>query len=272
MMLPLAESAVPADDRGLAYGDGVFETVLVRDGKPLLWPEHMDRLARGCHALGMPMPDSSRLDGLPALAGPGLKVLKLILTRGGGGRGYMPPASVKPRLVWQVTDFVPHGQHWEQGVWVRLCQLKLAIQPALAGLKHLNRLENVLARREWSDPAIAEGLLCDSQENLIEATSMNLFWQRHGRLETPQLRGSGVAGTLRAALLAQLQVQEVVMGPEALFEAEAVWLGNSVQGVWPVTRLFDASGSLQREWLMGSVHRPLQSVAHELLGYPLFAK
>lgn len=260
---------VPVDDRGLAYGDGLFETVLVRDGEPLLWKEHMARLARGCRVLGIPMPGTAELDGLPAQAGAGLKVLKLMLTRGSGGRGYLSPSPAEPRLLWQFSSFAPQVRHWEMGVRVRHCRLRLGIQPLLAGLKHLNRLENVLARSEWDDPDVAEGMLCDSQGHLIEATCMNLFWQRQGRLETPRLDGCGVAGTLRAALMERLPIMEVSTGPEALADAEAVWLGNSVQGIWPVVRLDAADGTRQCSWELGRGHRFLQSRAHELLGYPV---
>ncbi|NIC07850.1 aminodeoxychorismate lyase [Billgrantia bachuensis] len=268
MTRPLVQAQIPVDDRGLAYGDGLFETVLVRDGEPLLWPQHMARLARGCRVLGIPMPASDELDGLPALAGPGLQVLKLVLTRGSGGRGYLPSPSATPRLLWQLSCFKPQAQRWEAGVRVRHCHLRLGSQPLLAGIKHLNRLENVLARSEWNDHEVAEGLLCDSQGNLIEATCMNLFWQRQGRLETPRLDGCGVAGTLRAGLMERLSITEVSTGPEVLMEAEAVWLGNSLQGLWPVERLDTADGVLQRRWTLVDLHRSVQREAHELLGYP----
>ncbi|MFQ3786962.1 aminodeoxychorismate lyase [Halomonas sp. A29] len=268
MTRPLSHTQIPADDRGLAYGDGLFETVLVRDGEPRLWHQHMDRLARGCRALGIPMPDSADLDGLPPLSGTGLKVLKLMLTRGSGGRGYLPPSLAEPRLLWQVSDFMPQTRHWEAGVRVRHCELRLGIQPLLAGLKHLNRLENVLARSEWDDPEVAEGLLCDSHGSLVEATCMNLFWHRQGQLETPRLDGCGVAGTLRAALMERLPIMEVTREPEVLADAEAVWLGNSIQGLWPIVRLDAADGTLLRRWRLGGLHRRLQREAHELLGYP----
>lgn len=259
----------PLDDRGAAYGDGLFETVLLRDGRPLLWDEHLARLVRGCHALGIPMPAERELAAPLAEAGPGLVVLKLILTRGSGGRGYRPPASPEPRLRWQLATFAPAQSHWREGVRVRHCRLRLGIQPALAGLKHLNRLENVLARSEWDDETVAEGLLCDSDGRLVEATAMNLFWQRDGRLETPRLDRCGVAGTLREALRERLSIAEVEAGPEALIAAEAVWLGNSVQGVWPVVRLDDADGVERQRWSLAPLHRGFQAEAHRLLGYPL---
>ncbi|TFH85147.1 aminodeoxychorismate lyase [Billgrantia azerbaijanica] len=263
-------TAVPLDDRGLAYGDGLFETVLLRDGKPLLWDEHLARLARGCHALGIPLPAEHDLAAALAEAPLGLAVLKLVVTRGSGGRGYRPPPAPEPRLGWQVTPFTPNRNAWRDGVRVRHCRLRLGIQPALAGLKHLGRLENVLARAEWDDPAVAEGLLCDSDGVLVEATAMNLFWQREGGLETPRLERCGVAGTLRDALCERLAIAEVTAGPEVLREAEAVWVGNSVQGLWPLVRLDDAEGRELARWTLGAAHRGLQAEAHGLLGYPAF--
>ncbi|MDN3522240.1 aminodeoxychorismate lyase [Halomonas ramblicola] len=263
------EGSWPLDDRGAAYGDGLFETVLVRDGRPRLWDEHLARLARGCHALGIPMPSEQELAAPLAEAGPGLAVLKLTLTRGSGGRGYRPPVAPEPRLRWRLSPFAPDETRWREGVRVRLCRMRLAVQPALAGLKHLNRLENVLARAEWDDDAIAEGLLCDTQGRLVEATAMNLLWRRDGRLETPSLSRCGVAGTLREALMERLDVHEVDVGPEALEAAEAVWLANSVQGIWPVVRLDAAGGDERRRWELIALHRELQAEAHALLGHPV---
>ena len=263
------DEAVPFDDRGLAYGDGLFETVLVRDGQPLLWDEHMARLEEGCHRLGIAFPGHDRLACLPACSGPGLHVLKLILTRGSGGRGYLPPKDAEPRLRWRSSPFSPQRAHWAGGIRVRLCELRLGHQPCLAGIKHLNRLENVLARQEWSDPDIAEGLLCDGAGHLIEATCMNLFWRYDHRWETPSLTNCGVEGTLRAGLLRQCSLHEVNRGSEVLLEAESLWLGNSIQGVWPITSLVDSSGRLLRAWPTASLDRSLQVEAHALLGYPI---
>ncbi|MDR5868249.1 aminodeoxychorismate lyase [Halomonas koreensis] len=262
---------MPFDDRGLAYGDGLFETVLVRDGVPCLWDEHLARLARGAAALGIPMPSREILEALPPRAGDGLAVLKLVLTRGSGGRGYLPPAPAEPRLRWRAAPFAPAAERWREGVRVRHCRLRLGVQPALAGLKHLNRLENVLARAEWSAPDIAEGVLCDAEGRLVEATCMNLFWWRDGAWWTPRLDRCGVAGTLREALLARGEIRETAAGPEALDAAEAICLGNSVQGLWPVVRLDDAEGRPRGRWPIGARHRMLQARAHDLLGYPVDA-
>ena len=268
-MLPPAlsdDQSVPFDDRGLAYGDGLFETVLLRDGAPVLWRYHMARLAQGCQRLGIPLLSQEVLDatwqGDPTAE---FEVLKLILTRGSGGRGYAQPEQVTPRLLSRRTPFQPSVKRLQEGVTVRLCDLQLARQPRLAGIKHLNRLENVLARREWNDATIAEGLLADSEGLIVEATSMNVFWQQAGEVFTPQLDQCGVAGTLRAALLEEGAVAEDALTLDQLADVERLWVANSVQGVWPVTKLLSASGSLLQRWSL-SHSDPFQRLAHQLLG------
>ncbi|WP_277810987.1 aminodeoxychorismate lyase [Chromohalobacter canadensis] len=264
----MADEAVPFDDRGFAYGDGLFETVLVRDGHPLLWDAHLRRLARGAERLEIPLPDTQTLASLPGQARAGLFVLKLLVTRGSGGRGYASPESPTPRLRWRCMPFTPQSAYWRDGVRVRLCRLRVGHQPLLAGIKHLNRLENVMARREWCDPEVAEGVLCDQYDQLVEATSMNLVWRRHGILETPDLSACGVEGTLLAALRERLPIHTRGAGVEALREADAVWVLNSVQGVWPLRQLDDADGTCLKRWEVHTAHRHLQQHAHRLLGYP----
>lgn len=258
---------VPFDDRGLAYGDGVFETVLLRAGAPILWGYHIARLKLGCQRLGIPAPCQASLDATWQGARTAeLEVLKLVITRGSGGRGYAEPDIVSPRLLSRRTPFQPSVNRWQQGVVVRLCNLRLGHQPCLAGIKHLNRLENVLARREWSDISIAEGLLADSAGFIVEATSMNIFWRQSGAVFTPPLDQCGVAGTLRAALIDQGAVTQTSLLLGELAAVEQLWVANSVQGMWPVTTLLAADGSLLQRWPVSTTD-PLQRLAHQLLGY-----
>ncbi|MBE0402114.1 aminodeoxychorismate lyase [Halomonas citrativorans] len=258
---------VPFDDRGLAYGDGVFETVLLRNGKPVLWAYHVARLVKGCQRLGIPVPCQEAIDATwQGNATAPLEVLKLIVTRGSGGRGYALPDTPTPRLLSRRTSFAPMVERWKSGVTVRICRIRLAHQPALAGIKHLNRLENVMARQEWQDVSIAEGLLADAQGQLIEATSMNLFWQQHGELFTPPLDTCGVAGTLRAALIAEGAVREANLTLEALPAVERAWVANSVQGVWPVATLLSEDADCLQRWPINQPDK-LQTQAHRLLGY-----
>ncbi|HHH89614.1 MAG TPA: aminodeoxychorismate lyase [Aliiroseovarius sp.] len=248
-------------DRGLAYGDGLFETMAVLEGRCPFWDRHLRRLRRGCEALRLPLPDPALLrDEAQRLIGAESRaVLKLILTRGEGGRGYRHPGPVQAtrilmRLPW--PDYPP--QNGQQGVQARFCETRLARQPALAGLKHLNRLEQVLARNEWQDPAIAEGLMLDEQENVIEGTMSNLFMVHNDTLYTPDLSACGVAGIMRERILELAAAEGIrsVIEPIAksrLLAAEEIFLSNSLIGLWPVTRLAD------RVFAAGPVSRALQA-------------
>jgi 4-amino-4-deoxychorismate lyase len=238
---------LPVGDRGLAYGDGLFETVAVRDGRLLLWSEHLDRLRAGCARLGIPPPDRTALTReAESLCGqPGRAVLRITLTRGGGGRGYRPdpdamPTRIVARHPWPDTP----DDRRSDGVAVRLCNTRLAVQPALAGIKHLNRLEQVLARAEWDDPAVAEGLVLDMRGNVIEGTMSNMFLVHNGRLITPQLSECGVAGIMRARLIQGaesigLPVEITQVSLERVRAAEEIFLTNSVIGIWPVRKIDD---------------------------------
>jgi len=238
-------TSLPASDRGLHYGDGLFETVAVVDGRPVLWPEHRARLDEGCRRLGIPVAPPDALDAeVAALAeGQGRGVIKAIVTRGSGGRGYLPPAEPRARRVVARHPWPDYPTRWrEQGVRVRVCATRLGRNPALAGLKHLNRLEQVLARAEWSDPDMAEGLMCDEAGRVIEGTMSNVFCVSHGVVRTPQLSACGVAGIMRAQLLrladeAGLATQEMDLSLAALARADEVFVCNSLIGLWPVREL-----------------------------------
>lgn len=227
-----------AGDRGLAYGDGVFETLLVHQGQPVWWREHWDRLLRGAIVLGLPMPDEMylRREVEALIADAPRAVLKLILTRGADGRGYAPPLNPTPTIV--LSRHEPPPPPPAEGLNLRWCHTPMAIQPALAGLKHLNRLEQVLARAEWTDPNIHEGLMCDTEGLVISATAGNLFARLGGRWLTPRLRRCGIAGITRAWLLEHLpDAAEADLSPAEVGRAEALFLCNSVRGLLPVRRL-----------------------------------
>ncbi|MCS2610072.1 aminodeoxychorismate lyase [Halomonas dongshanensis] len=260
-------ASVPQDDRGLAYGDGLFETVLLHHGRPVLWSYHCARLFEGARRLTIPAPSQNDIDRqLAGKVTSEWEVLKLTLTRGSGGRGYLPPATPTPRLLTQRTAFTPAQARWQDGCRVRLCSLRLGHQPLLAGIKHLNRLENVLARQEWTDAGIAEGILADTHGSVIEATCMNLFWAEGDAWYTPPLEACGVAGTLRAALLDAGAIRPRTLMLEALPRVSALWLGNSVQGVWQVTELVSSSHQVLAQWPRLSVDA-FQALGHRLLGY-----
>ncbi len=233
-------------DRGLMYGDGVFRTLRVQNGQPLWWEDHLHRLEADAARLCIPAPshhvwqaDLDRIrDRLPADA-----VLKLVLTRGSGQRGYLPPEHPEPTRILIAGALPAHLEEVAtRGARLRLCTLRLAEQPLLAGIKHLNRLENVLARREWTDPAIDEGLLADAAGRVVCGVSSNLFLHLRGELVTPDLDRCGVAGVARSRLLARaarlkLPVRVADIGLDDLYAAEEVMLSNSLIKLWPVARL-----------------------------------
>jgi len=236
---------VPAADRGLQYGDGLFETIAVVDGRPCLWDRHLARLRAGCVRLAIPLPDPDLLQAevLALAKGQGRAVLKLTVTRGEGGRGYRPPHPARPRRILRLHPWPDHPPAWRSaGVRVRYCRTRLGHQPLLAGLKHLNRLEQVLARAEWDDPDIGEGLMLDLDGTVVEGTQTNLFALTAGRLVTPLLDRCGVNGVVRqvvieTAWMQGLAVEEARLTPAELAQADALFLASSLAGLWPVREL-----------------------------------
>jgi 4-amino-4-deoxychorismate lyase len=233
-------SAISVDDRGLQYGDGLFETMAAVNGRVRNFDRHMERLAVGCRRLGMPPPPVEQLavECERALAGLGAGSVKIMLTRGPGPRSYRPPA--EPSVTRVVVSSAPRPRtDPDGGIVVRLCETPLGLNPRLAGLKHLNRLEQVLASAEWNDPAIAEGLMSSVDGRLVCATAANVFVVRAGRLVTPDIRDCGVAGVMRGIVLAAAEalgipvdVTDLTAGQ--LLETEEVFLTNAITGIRPV--------------------------------------
>ena len=261
----------PADvlslkDRGLAYGDGLFETIAVRNGRPLLLERHLQRLETGCQRLALRVDMtvvSAELSAYARSQGDG--VMKLIVTRGDSRRGYAADPSATARRILQGSAPVAYpAAHAEQGVFLFPCSVRLSEQPLLAGLKHLNRLEQVLARNEWQGSEFAEGLMRDQSGRVIEGVFSNLFIVHEGALITADLSRCGVAGVMRAALLDSARAQglkvEVRDIPfEDFLQADEVFLCNSLFGVWPVRSVTG------HHWPVGPLTRKLQAIARDLL-------
>lgn len=254
---------VAAADRGLAYGDGVFRTLAIRGGRVQSWTRHYHKLARDCDAVSIPCPAEAILrDELGRLASHEPDCAsKIIVTRGAGQRGYAPPSDVQPTRIVMSSALPRHPPEFAQsGVKVRLCSLRLGLQPALAGVKHLNRLENVLARAEWNDPDTAEGLLFDGEGNVIGGTRSNLFIVERDALATPDLSRCGVAGVTRDRVMEAAASHRIACSVEHIglgrvLQAQEVLLVNSLIGIWQVRALGDkawAQGTLVasvRQWL-----------------------
>jgi len=259
-----ADAALSPLDRGLAYGDGLFETIRFVAGRAALWPRHMQRLRESCARLCLPAPDEALLAREAAAVADGMAdaVVRITITRGVGERGYAMPASPQPtRIVAAFAAPVTAPETYRDGLRLRLCQLRLAEQPLLAGIKHLNRLEQVLARAEWDDPSIADGLLLDGAGRVICTTMANLFAVIGGALVTPSLERCGVAGVARAEVLAvrEVRVRELALGE--LVHAQELFLSSSVRGIVPVRSMAETM------YVPGPVTRALQSHWREL-GFP----
>lgn len=259
------DSALCPLDRGLSYGDGVFRTFKVIEAMPTDWPRHYQKLVADCGAIGIVCPsaellisDIHSLFDLDEVA-----VAKIIITRGQGERGYAPPAVTMPtRIV--VKSAIPQytDEYFTEGVTLHVCTTTLSHQPLLAGIKHLNRLENVLARAEWSDPMIAEGLMLDADGHVIECTSANLFARFGDTLYTPSLSKCGIAGVTRQKIMdiahyLTLKTVTQDMTLAHLFTADEVIICNSMYGAWQVRAIAN------QHWQKGSLAekiRPLISV------------
>jgi 4-amino-4-deoxychorismate lyase len=247
-------------DRGLQYGDGLFETIAIVGGRPRFLEWHLERLAEGAHRLAFPPLDLAGLRAEVAGAtNESRAVVKLVLTRGIGERGYRPPPGAEPTRVVAAFPW-PARSTSATGARLGWCRTRLGRNRALAGLKHLNRLEQVLARAEWEDDAMDEGLMQDGCGLVIGATQANLFARVDGAWATPRLDECGVAGVMRRAFREWLAARaepavERAIGEAELARAEALVLTNALIGAWPVRELagralaIDPSAAEFNAWL-----------------------
>lgn len=236
---------IPVTDRGLQYGDGLFETLAVIQGRPCQWHRHMARLSRGEEALGFPPSDKLQIEqeALTLCAGHDQGVLKIILTRGGGGRGYAPPDPCDPRRILTLHPWPDYPRTWySQGMDIGFCHTRIGRNSQLAGHKHLNRLEQVLARKGCQDASLAECLMMDERDKVVCGTQSNLFMLQGDTLYTPDLSHSGVAGIVRELVIEeaeQLSMPLVIgdLDRRQLMNADAIFLTNSLLGLCPVATL-----------------------------------
>ncbi len=263
-MMPIIE------DRGFQYGDGLFETMAVRLGEVPLLAFHLARLAHDLARLDIKLDISALEAAVVALAAQQVSstscILKLIVTRGSGGRGYAPSDALDAQYYMQILPWPEMPSTYvTDGITLQVCDLVLSQQSRLAGMKHLNRLEQVLAAQELKDDAV-EGLLLDTQGHVIEAISANIFIVKGRTLLTPRLDRCGVAGVMRAYLMDlvtdfQLQVAEVNFTLTELAQADEIFLCNSIRGIWPVVNVQTVC-----EKPVGAVTRALQYALKKRLG------
>jgi 4-amino-4-deoxychorismate lyase len=236
---------VDVRDRGLQYGDGVFETMRVRDGAIRLLDFHLERLHEGCRRLAIAAPNERRLrHELARIAGRRrAAVLKLIVTRGTGTRGYRPSGRERGTRVISLHALPSRSlQAAERSVRVRLCATRLGINETLSGLKTLNRLESVMARAEWTDARVWEGLMQDTDGNIVSGTMSNVFVRQGSFLMTPMLDRCGIAGVMRRWVLSQantlkLRAIEGRLRLDDMARSEEVFMTNAVAGVVSVAAI-----------------------------------
>ncbi len=237
-------AGLPAGLRALHYGDGVFRTCLNWNGMILDIDNHLDHLRRDAQQLRMTPPDREILrQDLQRAVEVTPCVLKLTLSRRASGRGYRADDDGTDRIVMRSAAPRYPSSHWSRGVRLRDCELRLATQPALAGIKHLNRLEQILASREFRADD-EELLMRDSENNIVCGTRSNLFWVHDGVLHTPELKRCGVAGVMRGRILRiaariGLETRVCEAARDSLLESDEILLSNSLIGVWPVRRYQD---------------------------------
>lgn len=259
-------------DRGAAYGHGLFETMLFSAGVVPLWQRHSSRLVADARVLGLSISQISLDDNLAKFIDLLVRqsqssgIIKLTVTAGTGGRGYASPAILAPRVICQFSPLPDRlEQPRREGVVLTQCQYPLPANPVLAGIKHLNRLDQVLARSEWADE-YADGLMYSQEGMLIETTCANIFIKTasDGWI-TPKLDRAGVRGVMRGLLLDKLftrtglTVSEGEISPQLLATASELFICSSIRGLLPVTEINDLG-----HWAIGADTKMLQSALFDL--------
>lgn len=238
-------TGVDPADRGLAYGDGLFETMGAADGHVRWLDYHLERLLGGCRRLAIEPPDPELLRAEIAAQCPrsGRFIVKLIVTRGSGERGYRPPEAPETTRILGISKWHDYpSTHYSRGIRVRVCEVRIGVSPALAGLKHLCRLEQVLAHLELREHDVEQGLLLDTSGYVVGGSSSNVFAVRGKDLFTPATTRNGVAGVMRRVVLENarqtgLTPHEAELTLRDLETADELFMANSLFGIWPVARL-----------------------------------
>jgi 4-amino-4-deoxychorismate lyase len=241
----IKSDVIPATDRGLQYGDGLFETIAINNGKPIYLDQHLARLQKGMQRLGITGVENTAIkaDVVKICAESDQAIVKIIVTRGDGNRGYRPPVGQIPVRIVSIYPFPEFPDYFlQQGVKLTVCKTPIGANPVLAGIKHLNRLEQVMARSEWQDPEISEGIMLDLKQNVIEGTMSNIFFVKEGKLHTPSLDQCGVEGIMRGNVISAantlgLPMAEAQYPLQDFYNAEEVFITNSIICIWPVRQI-----------------------------------
>jgi len=235
------EQQISTNNRGLAYGDGVFTTAKVLNGKIQLLTAHIERLITSCKKLNIAQPDMNKI--ITELTETAqrfeLSVVKVIITTGDGGRGYSRHGCSTSNVIISFHSFPEHYLAWQQqGIHLGVSSLKLGVSPLTAGIKHLNRLEQVLIRQELDCRSEDDLLVLNCFDNIIEASAANVFWLKNDIWYTPQLTDSGVEGLMRNHILQGCSNKRKIVVINAKLSAleniDAMFICNSVMGIMPI--------------------------------------
>ena len=243
------QDCISPSDRGMAYGDGLFETIKASPKGFEYLNDHLRRLCRGLNKLSMPFSNEEsvklRFFLLKTIL-PMIKhetVIKVIVTRGEGGRGYLPPDDCQHTILVGVGDAPDYQVQKKSGVHLGVSDVPVSMNPFLSGMKHLNRLENVLAKQKLNANHF-EDVMLNSQGHIIECIQSNLFWFKDGTLHTPSLSQSGVQGVYRHQILKAQALYSANIGCfslNALKQADEIFITNSLMGIVPVISLLECS-------------------------------
>lgn len=261
---------VSALDRGMLYGHTVFETVGIVNGSPVLLAEHLDRLNKGCERLDLPISipqiESELSTLIEHIEAKQNFVARITISMGEGGRGYLTPEDKRATRILSLHGYPAHSRHLAfEGVRLGLSDVKLGAQPMLAGIKHGNRLEQIIARSRW-ERDWNEALLCDQNGYVIEGTQSNVIIVKNRVAFTPIIDACGVEGVIKSWALLRLKelgvsCQSVRLSVQDVTEADEVFLTNSIIGVWPVKHF------LEREYRVFSTAQQLMKLIqqHEII-------
>ena len=241
--------AISPFDRGFAYGDGIFRTLKVANGLPKHWPQHYQKLVADCAVIGIVCPSAELLmnDLQQLFTIDEIAVAKIMITRGESEHGYAPPAITTPTRVIVKSAMRQYAEvNYAEGVNLHVCKTRLGVQAKLAGIKHLNRLENVMARMEWQDDTYFDGLMLNQQNDVIECTMSNIFARFNDKLVTPDLSQCGVAGITRQGIIGlaaalNISIETAQLPLNRLVEADEIIICNSLYGAFQVHSILNTS-------------------------------
>jgi 4-amino-4-deoxychorismate lyase len=255
-------------DRGFQYGDGCFTTMAFRNNRLEFFDAHINRLKLACNTLYIDFDKWSELESciVNSLKAASDCVVKVMISRGVGGRGYSPKGAENPSFIITHLTIPAHYIFWQtKGIKLTISPIRLACQPLLAGIKHLNRLEQVLVKQALAQTGYDDAVVCDTQQKIIETSVGNLFWYKDNVWYTADLSESGVEGVMRNQILAVMQQQGlecrvVKQDVSALFGAQQLFICNSLMVLVPVLNLFNPVNQQNKDYLVDQAKQIQDSV------------